>query len=88
MWPLPRAAKPATYRESFRFAAAVGLITPELAAEIAPSAGLRNILTHEYVSVDLKLVGAAVPVAYAAYRQYVSQASRYIAGVPDGGAAE
>jgi uncharacterized protein YutE (UPF0331/DUF86 family) len=55
------------------------MISAELAAELAPSAGLRNILTHEYVTVDLTLVASAVPLAYAAYRRYVTEVSRYVA---------
>lgn len=73
-----RNVAPATYRESFSAVAEVGVISPELAAELAPSAGLRNVLTHEYVTVDLRLVARAVPVADAAYRQYVADVARYL----------
>ena len=52
---------PATYRDSFSAAANAGAMSPELAAELAPSAGLRNILTHEYATIDIGLVAQAVP---------------------------
>ncbi|MGH3747381.1 MAG: type VII toxin-antitoxin system HepT family RNase toxin [Micromonosporaceae bacterium] len=72
---------PATYRESFSAIAEAGVISPELAAELAPSAGLRNILTHEYVAVDLKLVVGAVPLAYRSYQRYVTEVARYLASL-------
>ena len=62
---------PGTYRESFLAAAAAGFISADLAERLAPSAGLRNILTHEYVEVDLELVAAAVQTAIVDYRAYV-----------------
>lgn len=57
------------------------MISPELAAELAPSAGLRNILTHEYVAVDLKLVAGAVPLARSGYRRYVTETARFLASL-------
>jgi uncharacterized protein YutE (UPF0331/DUF86 family) len=42
---------PGTYRESFFAAADAGFISTDLAERLAPSAGLRNILTHKYVEV-------------------------------------
>ena len=62
---------PGTYRESFLAAADAGFISADLAERLAPSAGLRNILTHAYVEVDLDLVAAAVQTAIVDYRAYV-----------------
>jgi uncharacterized protein YutE (UPF0331/DUF86 family) len=76
-----RGQVPSTYRESFGAAAQAGMISAELAAELAPSAGLRNILTHEYVGVDLVLVAQAVPVAHHAYQRYVSEVARFLLNV-------
>ena len=70
---------PASYRESFGMAARAGAISEELAAELAPSAGLRNVLTHEYVAVDLTLVAQAVPLARNGFRRYVTEVARFIA---------
>jgi uncharacterized protein YutE (UPF0331/DUF86 family) len=39
---------PDTYAESFTLAAEIGLITRELGAALAPSAGTRNVLVHGY----------------------------------------
>lgn len=68
------------YTASFPAAAAVGAIPAELADELARSAGMRNVLVHEYVRVDLDLVAAAVPTAVDGYRRYVSAVAAFVAG--------
>ncbi len=72
---------PATYRESFAAAAEAGAIPLDLAETLAPSAGLRNVLTHEYARLDLRLVAEAVPGARDGYRRNVSEVARYLAGL-------
>lgn len=62
---------PGSYRDSFVLAAEAGAISAELAAELAPSVGLRNVLVHEYAQVDVTLVRGAVPLALDAYTRYV-----------------
>jgi len=69
---------PTDYRSTFLAAADVGLITPELAGRIAPSTGLRNLLTHRYGEVDQQRVAAAVPGAVDDYCDYVAQVSRWL----------
>ncbi|KAA2261908.1 DUF86 domain-containing protein [Solihabitans fulvus] len=73
-----RGEVPRTYRESFGALAAVGAISTDLAQELAPSAGLRNVLTHEYVTIDLSIVARAVPLAHTGFRQYVVEVARYL----------
>ena len=68
-----------TYRESFGLAAKAGALPAELAERLAPSAGLRNILTHEYVAVDLSIVASAIPLVRSSFSEYVSAIARYIA---------
>lgn len=67
------------FAESFDAAGRVGLITAELAAELRPSAGLRDVLIHEYLDVDLRKVSAAVPLARAGYREDVYQVADWLA---------
>ena len=43
---------PESYATSFDLAAEAGLLDPELAAALRPSAGLRNVLVHAYIDVD------------------------------------
>lgn len=77
-----RGQAPGTYRESFGAVAEVGAISTELAGELAPSAGLRNILTHEYVAIDVALVARAVPAMRDAYGRYVAEVARFLLAGP------
>ena len=72
---------PADYRESFDLAARAGLISESLARELAPSVGLRNVLTHEYVGVDLAIVAGNIGRAVDGYRRYVEVVARFLRSV-------
>jgi uncharacterized protein YutE (UPF0331/DUF86 family) len=71
---------PANYRASFADAAQAGALPDDLADKLAPSAGLRNILTHEYVGIDLSKVADAVPLVRTDFRNYLSAIARYLEG--------
>lgn len=73
-----RSRPPEDYRTSFLKAAEVGLITQELAKKIQGSAGMRNVLVHEYMDIDHKMVFAAVPKTLKYYRQYLKQVNRFL----------
>lgn len=66
------------YRESFDSAARVGLIDSELAAALKSSVGLRNILVHEYVNVDLTLIAQSAKEAIDTYGKYVKAVADYL----------
>lgn len=69
---------PAEYRESFVAAAALGVLSADLAAKIAPSAGLRNILVHQYLDVDLEIIAGSVGQALADYSAYVREVAAWL----------
>ena len=69
---------PEDYRDGFDLAASAGIIPAELAALLKPSVGLRNVLTREYVDVDLTVVVAAIPRAVTGYRAYVHDVARHL----------
>lgn len=69
---------PKDYRSSFGLAATAGVIDPGLADRLLPSVGMRNVLAHEYVDVDLDMVAAATRSASADYRAYVRSASAWL----------
>lgn len=48
------------------------------AAELAPSAGLRNVLVHEYLAIDLRIVANSVPRARVTYGTYARAVARYL----------
>jgi uncharacterized protein YutE (UPF0331/DUF86 family) len=70
---------PSDVQSSFADASAVGLIDHGLARRLAPSAGLRNVLVHAYIKLDLALLVAAVPLAAQQYGEYVRQVARWVA---------
>ncbi|HSK22156.1 MAG TPA: HepT-like ribonuclease domain-containing protein [Egicoccus sp.] len=73
---------PGEYRESFDLAVAAGVIDGELAEQLKPSVGMRNVIVHEYVSLDLDLVAAAVPLAVDGYRRFVTTVARHLIDAP------
>jgi uncharacterized protein YutE (UPF0331/DUF86 family) len=71
--------EPQTYEESFDLAARAGMITPELAAQLRPSAGMRNMLVHHCLDVDQAQVAMAVPRAPELYGAYAAQVAAFVA---------
>ncbi|MBA2473060.1 MAG: hypothetical protein DLM61_01470 [Pseudonocardiales bacterium] len=66
-----------SYRESFELAEECGLIDKQLRDDLLPSIGMRNILVHEYLEIDLQKVVTAVPLALSCYRRYVQQVAAF-----------
>lgn len=69
---------PREYRQSFRAARDLGIISDATLASVAGSPGLRNALVHMYVDMDLVLLAAAIPLALEGYRAYVREVSRWL----------
>lgn len=57
----------------------VGMLDADLAQRLAPSAGLRNAVVHDYLDIDLGLLAKAVPEALEDYAAFVRQASTWLA---------
>lgn len=70
---------PQTGRESFFAAATSGAITEELAAQLAPAAGLRNVLIHRDTDIRTDLVASAVDTVLDGFAEYVRQVAAYLA---------
>jgi uncharacterized protein YutE (UPF0331/DUF86 family) len=73
---------PAEYRESFIAAAEVGALPSDLAAKIAPSAGLRNILVHQYLDADLEIIAHSAGQATDHYAAYVRAIAAWLSAQP------
>lgn len=74
------AEAPHDLRRSFDIAARAGVITKELADQLGPSIGMRNVLVHAYLDLDLdmdRFVGA-IPHAIEQYGEYVRQAAGWL----------
>ncbi|HLT47824.1 MAG TPA: DUF86 domain-containing protein [Rubricoccaceae bacterium] len=71
-----------TYQDSFRLLAGLGVLPPDFAEAIAPSAGLRNVLVHDYNDADRRIVHAAIGACLDQYPRYVDHVSRYLDRLP------
>jgi uncharacterized protein YutE (UPF0331/DUF86 family) len=69
---------PTDYRQSFDLAATAGALPDELAGRLRDAAGLRNVLVHEYLEIDLALVARSVPQARAGFGAYVREVARFL----------
>lgn len=70
---------PDAYYQSFIQLGELGILPQDLAVALAPSAGLRNRLVHEYEAIDDTIVIAAVPQAQDLYPQYIAAVERHLA---------
>jgi uncharacterized protein YutE (UPF0331/DUF86 family) len=61
-----------TYRETFLRLADYDVYAGEFATRIAASAGLRNILVHEYNDIDHTILHASIRTALEEYAEYVT----------------
>ncbi|OGW36762.1 MAG: hypothetical protein A2Y97_13645 [Nitrospirae bacterium RBG_13_39_12] len=69
---------PDDYYESFIKAGELKIISTELAEKLAPSAGMRNRLVHEYDVLEHSLVLDAVKFTVDLYPRYIKEIEDYI----------
>ncbi len=69
---------PDDYYESFIRAGELKIISLDLAQKLAPSAGLRNRLVHEYDRLDHSMVLKAVNMAEELFPQYIKAINDYL----------
>lgn len=66
------------YRDTFLKLAELGIYPRSFADRIAASAGLRNILVHDYNDVDRKILHGSIGACLRDYREYIEHVERYI----------
>ena len=69
---------PDDYYESFIKAGELKIISGDLAQRLAPSAGLRNRLVHEYDQIEHSMILDAVETADNLYSQYIKEITNFI----------
>jgi uncharacterized protein YutE (UPF0331/DUF86 family) len=69
---------PDDYYQSFVKMAELKIISPDLAQKLAPSAGLRNRLVHEYDAIEDTLILGSLAMAQAVYSRYVKEIKDYL----------
>lgn len=67
-----------TYEDSFLRLADLKIYPEKFAHVIAPSAGLRNVLVHEYDEVDKRLVYKSVGMALSEYAKYCGYLLKFL----------
>jgi len=68
-----------TYRDTFLTLSDLGTYDRSFAEQIARSAGLRNILVHEYNDVDRRIVHGSIESCLRDYHRYVEYVHKFIA---------
>ncbi len=66
---------PASYKAAFLRAGELGIISKQLSKNLALSAGLRNILVHEYEEIDYRIVHKSIPSAIKDFSTLVKELS-------------
>lgn len=75
-------AAPPDYHQTFVQLGRSGLIPEDLGGRLAPSAGLRNRLVHEYDDIDDAIVLRAVGEARREFAEFVAAVERYLSAQP------
>lgn len=69
---------PPDFYRSFIESAKTGLIPHEFALRIAPSAGERNIIVHEYENIEDLIVYQSISEAIQVYEQYFGYVTEFL----------
>ncbi len=67
---------PASYRAAFMRAGELGILSAELSKNLSMSAGLRNILVHEYEEIDYTILHKSSPAALRDFSVFVKELSK------------
>ncbi|MEX1112286.1 MAG: DUF86 domain-containing protein [Candidatus Andersenbacteria bacterium] len=71
-------APPDTYTDSFLLLAKIGVLSDELARNVAPAAGVRNILVHEYDDLDMQKFYASLENITKYFPGYIKAVTDFI----------
>lgn len=71
-----------TYRDTFLLLAELGVYSKDFAEQIGRSAGLRNILVHDYNDADRKIVHGSITSCLQDYHQYLEYVHRFLERLP------
>lgn len=72
-----------TYRDTFLLLAELGVYPKDFGEQIGRSAGLRNILVHDYNDADRKIVHSSIKSCLQDYHQYLEYLRRFLERLPE-----
>jgi len=75
-------AAPVDSRSAFTELGNAGVLSAELARALAPAAGLRNRLVHEYDEIDDRIVFEAVGEARALFPRFIAEVEAFLNRAP------
>jgi len=70
---------PNDYKETFKALAKMDILEMKFSEEIAKSAGMRNVVVHEYDEVDDKLLYNSIDVALEQYPKFCEAILKFLA---------
>ena len=73
-----KAGIPDDHRKIFTMLASQKIMTPELSDRLARMAGLRNVLVHEYLDVDLDILYRAMTEELADFEEFIKAVTKLI----------
>lgn len=71
-----------TYRETFLKLSLFGVYSDDFAKTIASSAGLRNVIVHEYNDVSKEILYNSIGESLKRYRQYIAYVGAFVDELP------
>lgn len=74
---------PVTARQSFTLAARAGILSSDLADELAPATGLRNVLVHRYVDIDVGVVETSIRRLLQLLPHYIREVAAFVASLEE-----
>ena len=69
---------PTANKDSFLKMGACGVIANDLATELSKSAGMRNILAHQYLKINYVILLKSIQKALTQYPLYIQQITAYL----------
>ncbi len=72
-----RSLQPSSYREAFKLAGQLGLLSAELAERLQLAAGMRNILVHMYEEIDYAIVHQSIGDLLRDFASFIAEAERW-----------
>ncbi len=73
---------PKDYFTSFVEAGKASIVPDELARTLAPSAGMRNVIVHEYEEIDDVIVHQSISLTLEKYKEYVAAVLDFLKTIP------
>jgi len=69
---------PGSYRSSFLELGTLGVLSEEFSSSLAPMARLRNMLAHEYETMNDEEIHASIPVVLSLFKRYLREISDFL----------